>query len=344
MRTIEGPVRIDGSFGEGGGQILRSALALSMVTGRPFEIDKIRAGRARPGLMRQHLTAVRAAAQVCAAAVEGDEVGSGRLVFRPGPVKGGDYHWSIGTAGSTSLVLQTVLLPLLLASRPSRVVLEGGTHNPFAPPFDFLANTYLPLINRMGPEVRATLERPGFYPAGGGRAVFEIQPVPRLAALSLLERGEVRARRARASVANLPLHIAERELRVVRRRLNWEESSLEVHDVQDSAGPGNILILELSCENVTEVFTAFGQAGRPAEAVAEQAVQQCCRYLQATAPAGEYLTDQLLLPMALAGSGTFFCTGLSLHARTHVELIRHFLDVAITTQTRPQGEVVVELG
>lgn len=337
-------LRIDGSFGEGGGQILRSALALSMVTGRPLRLEKIRAGRSRPGLMRQHLTAVRAAAQVCGAAVRGDNIGSAQLSFIPGSVHGGEYHWSIGTAGSTTLVLQTILLPLLLADDASRILLEGGTHNPFAPPFDFISRTYLPLINKMGPAVRATLERPGFYPAGGGRIEVEIQPVPRLVELELLERGEIRSRRARATVANLPRHIAERELRVIKQKLDWDEEWLEVQELRGSSGPGNIVILEVSCAHVTEVFTGFGEVGRPAEAVAEHAVQQCRRYLTATAPVGEHLTDQLMLPLAVAGSGAFFSTGLSRHARTHLELIRRFLDVTITTQQQPQGEVLVSFG
>jgi RNA 3'-terminal phosphate cyclase (ATP) len=158
---------IDGSQSEGGGQVLRSSLALSLVTGRPFAIENIRAGRKKPGLLRQHLTAVLAAAEVSAAEVEGAALASRRLLFRPGRVRAGDYAFRVGTAGSATLVLQTVLPALLLAEGESTLTLEGGTHNPMAPPVDFLENAYLPLVNRLGPRVKVQLVRPGFYPAGG---------------------------------------------------------------------------------------------------------------------------------------------------------------------------------
>ena len=205
-------IALDGSQGEGGGQILRSALALSLVTGTPFRIDNIRAGRPRPGLMRQHLTAVEAAAAVGAAETSGAGVGSRSLTFAPTTVNPGDYTFSVGTAGSATLVLQTVLPCLLTAPRPSTLVLEGGTHNPSSPPFDFLAKAFLPLVGRMGARVEATLERPGFYPAGGGRFRVTVAPTKALAPLELEQRGALRAQRVRAVVANLPRAIGEREL------------------------------------------------------------------------------------------------------------------------------------
>ncbi len=171
-----GVLTIDGADGEGGGQILRTSLALSLVTGIPFRIERLRAGRPRPGLLRQHLTAAHAAAEVGQVQVTGAALGSLSLTFVPGRVTPGTYSFSVGTAGSTTLVLQTVLPALLLASEPSTLTLAGGTHNPFAPPFDFLAQAYLPLVNRMGPQVTATLERPGFYPAGGGTCQITIAP------------------------------------------------------------------------------------------------------------------------------------------------------------------------
>jgi RNA 3'-terminal phosphate cyclase (ATP) len=191
-------VRIDGSAGEGGGQILRSALALALATGRPFEITNIRAGRKKPGLLRQHLTAVTAAAAVSGTQAPGARLGAGELRFTPGAIAPGEYRFAVGTAGSTTLVLQTVLPPLLVARGPSTLILEGGTHNPYAPPFDFLAKAFLPLVARMGPRVEAVLERPGFYPAGGGCIRVRVEPAPRLERLDLLERGEIhRPRRAR---------------------------------------------------------------------------------------------------------------------------------------------------
>src|SRR5215831_445162 len=182
-------LKIDGSLGEGGGQVLRTSLALSALTGQPFEIEKIRASRKKPGLMRQHLTSVQAAARVCNAHVEGAAISSQSLRFAPGPAVAGVYEFQVGTAGSATLVLQTVLPPLLLARGPSRVVVEGGTHNPLAPPFDFLERSFLPLIQRMGPSVELELRRPGFFPAGGGRFHAKIKPVKKLVRFDLLERG-----------------------------------------------------------------------------------------------------------------------------------------------------------
>ncbi len=334
---------VDGSFCEGGGQILRSSLALSIVTGRAFRIENIRAKRRKPGLLRQHLTAVRAAAEIGRCKVEGDEMGSTELVFVPGVAVGGDYTFSIGTAGSTTLVLQTILLPLALAKAPSRIVLEGGTHNPYAPPFDFLERSYLPLVNRMGPKVSVTLERYGFYPAGGGRMVVDVTPAESFGGISIVERGDLVRRCGRAVVSSLDRKIADREVRVMRKRLGWDEGEAEVVEIDRPVGPGNIVTIELGYENVTEVFTGFGEVGRAAEAVASHAVQQCQRYLRSSAPVGEYLTDQLLLPMAIAGSGTFRSTGLSRHSETHVDLIGKFLDVEIETEREDSRAIVISI-
>lgn len=327
---------IDGSEGEGGGQILRSSLALSMVTGTPVRIHDIRARRARPGLMRQHLTAVQAAARVSGAQVEGDEVGSREIAFEPGEIRPGEYRFDIGTAGSTTLIFQTVLPALLQASGPSTLVLEGGTHNPQAPPFDFLDRAFLPLLRRMGARVQAELERPGFYPAGGGRLRMTITPSGPLDGLELLDRGEILDRRAVAILSSLPRHIAERELRHVERETGWERSAFEIREVR-SPGPGNILLLEIEAEAVTEVFAGFGEKGVRAEEVAERALREMRRYLDAGVPVGEHLADQLLLPLALAGSGAFMTVPLSLHAMTQIELIPRFLDVRIAVE-RAEGE------
>ncbi len=334
-------IRIDGSFGEGGGQIVRSSLALSIVTGTPFRIENIRANRKKPGLMRQHLTAVRAAAEISRADVKGASIGSSVLDFAPGDTVGGDYEFSIGTAGSTTLVLQTILLPLVLAREPSRIVLEGGTHNPFAPPFDFLERAYVPLLNRMGPRVEVALERPGFYPAGGGRIVAEVTPTESLRGISVLERGDRRRRLGRAIVSSLPRHIAEREIRMIGKRLGWNDCETEIVEVEHPVGPGNVVTIELEHENVTEVFTGFGERSRSAEAVATHAIQQCQQYLKTDAPVGQYLTDQLMLPMSLAKSGSFRSTGLSRHSETHIELIGKFLDVRIETERQANGSVIV---
>ncbi len=349
-------IDIDGSRGEGGGQILRTSLGLSLVTGRPFRIVNIRAGRAKPGLMRQHLTAVQAAARVGCAEVAGAEIGSKELTFRPGAVNPGHYEFAVGSAGSATLVLQTVLPALLTANgppfapsgasgglRPSTLVLEGGTHNPFAPPFDFLAKTFLPLVNRMGPTVTVALQRPGFYPAGGGKFTVKIEPSARLTPIDLPDRGEIRRRRARAVVAGLPRNIADRELKVVAQKLGWSPAELEVDEAPAARDPGNVLMLEIESGQVTEVITAFGEKGVSAEAVAERAVDEARAFLAADVPVGEHLADQLLLPMALAGGGSFRTTALSKHARTNIEVVRMFLPVRMDVAKDDSGSVVVHV-
>jgi RNA 3'-terminal phosphate cyclase (ATP) len=323
-------IGIDGSLGEGGGQVVRSAVAMSMVTGRALRIGNIRAGRRKGGLMRQHLTAVRAAAEVCRAGIAGDAVGSRELTFEPGRCVPGEYRFSVGTAGSATLVLQTILPALMTADRASRLTLEGGTHNPWAPPFDFLQKTFLPVLARMGPEVTAELERPGFYPAGGGRFHVSIEPAA-LEPLELIERGRLRRTRARAVLANLPRHIAERELRVVGRELPLPADALTIEDARGAAGPGNVLFVEVESEHVTEVFSAFGRRGVRAESVAAEVVAEARRYLDAGAAVGEHLADQLLLPLALAGAGRFRTLAPTLHSRTVIELLKQFSETDVRT-------------
>lgn len=333
---------IDGSRGEGGGQIFRSSLALSLVSGTPFRIERIRAGRAKPGLMRQHLTALEAAAAIGEASVEGAAVGSPEVVFRPTRVRAGAYRFAVGTAGSTGLVLQTVLLPLATAGGPSTLTLEGGTHNPYAPPFDFLASAFLPLLRRMGVRVEARLDRAGFYPAGGGRMTVDIGEGRALTPLELPARGATRRRRARALISRLPRQIGDRELAVVRSRLGWAEDELEVVTLGEGmAGPGNVLLLEIESAHVSEVFTGFGEVGVRAEAVAEQAVQEARRYLAADVPVGPYLADQLLLPLALAGGGRFRTVPLTRHATTNIEVVRQFLGTSI--EVVPVSDTAVEV-
>ncbi|NIP74086.1 MAG: RNA 3'-terminal phosphate cyclase [Gammaproteobacteria bacterium] len=319
---------IDGSMGEGGGQVLRTCLALALCRGEAFRIEHVRSRRARPGLLAQHLAAVRAAARVGSARVRGDTLGSDELVFEPEAARPGRYEFQIGTAGSTTLVLQTVLPALLVAAGPSDVSIEGGTHNPLAPPFEFLAQAFLPLLERMGPRVHARLVRPGFYPAGGGLLQVSATPA-RLHPLHLRERGAIRSLRARALLSRLPRHIAERELEVLGRELDIPGESLHVQPVLDARGPGNAVIVEVQCEHVTEVFAGIGIRGVSAEVVAQALVDEVRRYLVADVAVGEHLADQLLVPLALAGGGSFVTLRPSSHATTNAEVIRKFLDVEI---------------
>ncbi len=325
---------IDGSQGEGGGQILRTSLSLSVCSGQPVQFQNIRARRPKPGLGRQHLKAVQAATQICQAKVRGASLGSQSLEFRPKRIRPGNYEFRITTAGSAMLVLQTVLPPLLLASGPSRVVFEGGTHNPIAPPFDFIADSFLPLINQLGGHVEATLIRPGFYPAGGGRAEVSITPITEFRPLSVLTRGALLKRCAVAYVSGLPVHIAERELAELRALLNWPAENAQVVEVADPPGRGNALSVSVTFQNITATFVTLGERARPAEQVAADAAREVTSYLESDYPVGEHLADQLLLPLALAaqqGISSCYRTGpLSSHTTTNIQTIQKFLDLSIS--------------
>ncbi len=323
---------IDGSLGEGGGQIIRSSLALSLITGQAFRVYNVRARREKPGLRQQHLTAVMAAAEVGRARVDGARVGATEFTFIPGEVTPGEYVFDIGTAGSTTLVLQTVLPPLMLARAPSLLKLGGGTHNAHAPPFEFLQQTFLPLVNRIGPQVSIELERYGFYPPGGGRINVLIEPAAQLQRLELHTRAQILRERARALVVNLPVGIAERELRVVREQLDWSDDQLRIESSPNAHSPGNVLTIEIESEHLTEVITGMGERGVRAEVIAERAIIEVQRYLAAPAPVGQHLADQLLIPMALAGGGSYVAGALSLHTTTNIEIIKKFLAVEITVE------------
>lgn len=317
-------ITIDGSEGEGGGQVIRNALALSLVTGQPFRITDIRGKREKPGLMRQHLTAVEAACAIGGATCEGVTVGSSEIMFTPGRVAPGDYRFAVGTAGSTGLVFQTLLMPLLLAGGPSRLVLEGGTHNMLAPPFDFVAKAFVPVIRRMGAGIEMRLLRHGFYPRGGGRIEVDIVPAT-LSPIDCLSRGALRSVSATALFAALPFDIADRELKTARKFLpEWQDEAFAVRQLPDEQGPGNALLLEAEFEQVTEIVTGFGKLGVSAESLAKTAAHRMAGFLATDAFAGPYLADQLLLPYALAGGGCFTTVKPSQHARTAADVIERF--------------------
>lgn len=331
-------IELDGSIG--GGQVLRTALSLAMLCGRPLHIHNIRAKRSKPGLMRQHLTAVLAAAEVCGAAVEGAELGSKELCFVPGAIKGGDYRFAIGTAGSCTLVLQTLLPALLAAAVPSTVHISGGTHNPLAPPFDFLQSAWLPLLQRMGAGVDLQLLRHGFIPAGGGELAASVQPST-LKPLHLLQRGALLNSQARALVAGIPGSVGERELERVGKRLDIQTSGRNIVWLDADQGPGNALLLQYDCEALTEMFCAFGQSGVRAEAVADRAVEQARDWLQSTAAVAEHLADQLLLPIALAGEGSFTTLRMTEHMQSNIAVIEAFLPVRFSREVGEGSSVLI---
>lgn len=331
-------IEIDGSMGEGGGQVVRTALSLSLATQRPFRIENVRASRSRPGLRPQHVTAVEAAATIGRAERTDVEEGTSCLTFEPTTIEPGRYHFAVNTAGSAVLVLQTVLPPLLTAKGPSVVTVEGGTHTRWAPTFDFFASTFLPLVQRMGPVLRASLDRPGFYPKGGGRCTVEVEPTAQLASLALTERGEARRLRARSIVANLPRHIAEREISALQEGLPVELNETRI-ETPSAYGAGNALLLELVFEHVTEVIDGIGEKGTPAETVAMRVVDEARHYLEADAPVGPYLADQLLIPLALGG-GQFRTTTLTAHTHTNAAVIERFVGDCFSVSEARSGWII----
>jgi RNA 3'-terminal phosphate cyclase (ATP) len=332
-------ISLDASQGEGGGQVLRTSLALAMVTGQPVRLDHIRARRPRPGLMRQHLACVSAAQALCGAQVEGAEPGSPTLRFVPGPVRGGEHRVSVGTAGSVMLVLQTVWPALLLAAVPARLTLQGGTHNPMAPSFHFVERAYAPLVRRLGAGADLQLRRCGFYPGGGGEIVADLRPAgpDGLQPFDLVDRGALQGHQADCLIPGLRRSIAERELQVLRDQLGWTIDHAAIQVMRQNEGPGNALLATLRHAQVTEVFCAIGEKSRSAEAVADDVVRQVQHYLGSGAALGPHLADQWVLPLALAvwRSGrpaAFTCTEVSGHACTQFDVIARFLPVVIETQ------------
>jgi RNA 3'-terminal phosphate cyclase (ATP) len=326
-------IQLDGSVGEGGGQILRSALALSMCTGQPLRIERIRAKRPKPGLMRQHLACVQAAVAVSGAQAEGAELGSQTLHFHPGAMRAGDYRFNVGTAGSCSLVLQTVLPALMLAAGTSRIALAGGTHNPMAPPFHFLQRCFAPLLHRLGVGLGLELRRLGFYPAGGGEFSATVTPVAgAFTPFDLNERGAAREAFAECLAPALHPSVVTRELACVGQALGWQDDQLRAPPVRQNEGPGNALMATLAFEHVCEVATVFGEKNTRAEHVAQQLAQDVRRYQHSTGTLGPHLADQWMLPLALAvsqqgGEASFTCSELTEHARTNIGVIEVFLPV-----------------
>ena len=335
-------IQLDGAAG--GGQILRSALSLSLVTGQTFRLDSIRGQRPKPGLMRQHLACVRAAVEVSGGAVEGAELGSRSIVFRPGSVVGGDYHFAIGTAGSTTLLAQTLLPAFWASGQPASLTLEGGTHNPMAPPAEYLQRVFLPVIERMSGRAELQLLRPGFAPAGGGRLRLEVPACDGLRPIDLLERGEALGRVVECVIAHVKDSVAKQEIDGVLKALAWgADCDTRVIEMPESSGAGNLLAVELAYEHVRERITAFGAYGKRAKQVGREVARGIKDYLGTGAVAGRRLADQLLLPMALAGGGQFVTMTPSNHLLTNAEVVRAFLDVEVVIDPLDGGRCHVEI-
>jgi len=325
----------------GGGQMLRTALSLSLITGQAFRMTAIRGQRPRPGLMRQHLTCVKASAAICGATVEGAEIGSTELAFRPGPLRGGVYQFAIGTAGSTGLLLQTLLPALLHADAPSTLRLEGGTHNPLAPPFEFLDRVFLPALAKMGGTASLKLIESGFAPVGGGIIEAAITPCQRLIPCEFRDRGELRSLGIRVPIRNLAPSIAERIRDAALALLPEATAAIDVRE--PGPGRGVCLLVEGTWEHAAETTSAFGEQGVTSERVANRAAKAMRDYLGTGAAIGRHLADQLLLPMALAGGGGFLTMPTDGHVPTNIAVIERFLPVKFRLTTPARGQVFIEI-
>jgi RNA 3'-terminal phosphate cyclase (ATP) len=340
-------VHIDGSQGEGGGQILRTSLALSIITGRQVVFQRIRAGRSKPGLRAQHLTCVQAACKVCSGQVEGAKLGSTSLTFAPGPAEGGTYRFDVGTAGSTSLVLHTLALPLALADSRSVLTIRGGTHVPFSPAYHFLEWQWAPLLRRLGLDVDVALLKAGYYPKGGGEIQTRIRPAERIAPLTLGTRGHLEQLDGLSMLSNLPWSIAARQRRRALSRLDATGLPCGI-EVREFPSPGMGTMLLLRCRHAggaRACFTALGAKGKRAEAVADEAVDELLAFLQTRGSLDHHTADQLLLPLAVAdGPSEYSVSAVTQHLLTNAQVIRAFLNAQITIDGAlgSEGRVHVE--
>jgi len=345
-------VSLDGSMGEGGGQILRTSLALACITGKNLHIENIRAARRNPGLARQHLSCVRAACEISGGQCNGAAIGSQVLDFQPGTIRGGDFSFEIGSAGSATLVIQTIMPALFLADKPSTVTVTGGTHNPWAPPFDFLAETFLPAIKTAGFDADCKLIKHGFFPAGGGKIALNIRPRQQNPnrSINFCQPAENVQIHARIYTAKLPAYIARHQKKLLlQSKLSFK--NIEHIEVTNSDGPGNCVMIRLVTSSGgshkvegfvdgssrTTVFTAFGQKGKPSEKVVGEVVNLAEDFLPSGVAVDRFLADQLLIYMAISKTGSFITNVLSTHLTTNIETIKKFLPVDFTIEQ--QGKI-----
>lgn len=340
------PLTIDGSAGEGGGQILRSSLTLSALLGTPFVLENIRAGRRKPGLARQHLTCVHAAAAISGAEVEGAELRSTRLSFSPGPVRAGSYRFDVGSAGSVGLVMQTLALPLAMAKGASEVEVRGGTHAKWAPPMPFLQRAWLPAVRSMGFELRMETLTPGFYPAGGGVARLTIGVADTLSpgafGTSFVEGASLEPLRLTGIVANLSESVVRRSLTAASHPLDTRSLSMQTRTVR-SPGPGCAVWLEAPSRWGANVFSVMGERGKAAEALGDELADQFLAFDSHGVDVDEHLCDQLMLPLLLAGSGEFTTVEPSMHAWTNLAIIEAFTGRRFDVSELDQGRFLLRL-
>jgi len=327
-------VEIDGSYGEGGGQILRTGLAYSAILSKPIKITRIRAGRKNPGLQPQHLKSIEALAKITKARTDGVKIGSNGITFIPEEIVPGHYEFDIGTAGSVTLLLQTLLLPLSLCQLSSSLVLTGGTHVEWSPPFGYLSEILFPPLASMGIQAKAEIGKWGWYPRGGGRIEIEIHPASDLSPVLLNHRGFLKRIYGISAISNLPNHVAERQRDRALKRIERDlklEAEIEILSEIPSSGPGSFLFLVAESEGVKAGFSSLGRKGKRAEEVADEAVDSLKEYMESDGCVDPHLADQLVPFMAFAkGSSSFTTTRITEHLLTNLWVIEHFLKISVS--------------
>lgn len=322
-------LEIDGSFGEGGGQVLRTSLGLSCLLNKPFRIFNIRIKRKKPGLMPQHLMGIRALKLISNARVRGDAKGSTELIFEPEEVKAGDYLFDIGTAGSTSLLLQTIILPLIFAKSRSSLSLIGGTHVPFSPLFHYISEVFVPILKKLGIRIETKIESYGFYPKGGGKVRVEIIPSGKIKGMSFLDRGEIKKLRGISGVGNLPLSIAERQKDAALKNLTSEGLKAEIETLSVlTPGQGTFMFLGAETDYCLAGFSSLGERGKRAELVGEEVAKNFLSYYSTSSCLDYHMADQIVLYLAIAQEESSFTTSeISDHLLTNLWVIDKFLGI-----------------
>jgi len=327
-------IQIDGSYGEGGGQILRTALGLSAILRKPFTLFHIRSRRKNPGLQAQHLAAVEALARITEAQTEGVRFGSQRITFIPEKILPGEYQFEVRTAGSVTLLLQAIFLPLCFSNGISSVTLIGGTHVQWSPSFHYFSEVFLHTLEGLGVSAVATIEKWGFFPKGGGRIQLKINPIQELRPISLVDRGSLKKIRGISAISNLPRHVADRQKEQALERIQRElriGGEITILDNVHSDGPGSFLFLLAEYQRVLAGFSSIGVRGKPAEKVADEAVDSLKDYLESDGCADPYLADQVVPFMALAKRNSSITTiRITDHLLTNLWVIQHFLGVTIS--------------
>ena len=340
-------LELDGSQGEGSGQTLRTALSLSAILQKPFSINNIRANRPKPGLQAQHLTSVNACAELCGAQVEGNHLNSSELSFSPGAIRSGNFSFSVGTAGSTTLVLQTLLPVALFSPGECTFSVEGGTENPFAPTSFYFTRVFLPMVSKMGVHARVRAERFGWYPKGGGKIVASVQPAKKITGLKVAKRGKLENLKGFSLTSNLPSHVRERMKSRALVQLSENSLTAKVESLNlPSVATGAEFFLLAEFENVLAGFFALGELNKPAEKVAGESLHSFLEFQKGSSVVESHLADQLLLYCALArGQSSFSVEKITGHLLTNAQVIGKFLPeckIVLEGQLEKHGKVLVE--